>query len=132
MHYEHVVVDAVPGDVHDDRDPELRPRFAVFPSDLGRAWVLETYRVEDPGGRLRDSVLRVARSSRWSSPLVDDGTETRDIEELGVLDALPERPRSRHDGILQTKTARRLDREIDASLRIRGRRSVGVFRASGP
>src|SRR2546426_8401944 len=92
VHYKHVVVDAVPGDVHDDRDAELRPRLSILARNFCCAGILETYRVEDPGGRLGDSVLRVARSSRWSCSLIDERAEPRHIDELGVLNALPERP----------------------------------------
>ena len=130
MHHVHVVLDAVSGDVHDHRNAELGPRSAVPARDLDRAGVLQADRVEDARRRLRDAVLRIARSRVRGRSLVHDRAEPRDVDELGVFHALAKCARCRHDRILQAQTARRFDLEINAALGIAHTlRSAGVFLA---
>ena len=116
VHHVHVVVDAVPGDVHDHRDTQLRPGFAVPARHLGGARVLEADRVEDPRRCLRDAVLRVTRSRIRRRPLVHNRPEPRHRDELGVFDALAEGSRGGEHWISQAQAARGFDGEIDAIL----------------
>jgi len=74
-HHRDVVVDAVPRDVHDHRHTELRPGLQVLLRDARGTGVLEPDRVQDPGWRLGDPVLRVARTREHRRALVHDRAE---------------------------------------------------------